>query len=329
VTCAASSFNLINGAKAENVFWVLGTSLTMGNDSTLVGNVLAGSAITINRNGVLLGRAIPQAALTCATNCDIDATLTTVVVIGAGGDPHFKTWSQDRYNYHGECDLVFMSVPDFASGIGMDLHIRTKLREQMSFIDSAAVRIGNSILEVKGGVDGSYWLDGVENAVFPNTISGFTITYTKPTKKSRVFDIDIGNGEHIMLKSFKMFMSVSIQNGGLESFGNSVGLMGDYKSGTILGRDGVTNFDGDFLGFGQEWQVKADEVKLFHLTEGVHAPEICKLPSPTDIKRRRLGSGISEEAAQKACASVADMDDREWCVFDVMATGDSEMAGAY
>jgi hypothetical protein len=70
-TCAGSEIVLLNGAKAENVFWVLGTGLTMGADSTLVGNVLAGSAITIGTNAKIVGRAIAQTAVTCETACAI------------------------------------------------------------------------------------------------------------------------------------------------------------------------------------------------------------------------------------------------------------------
>jgi hypothetical protein len=77
-TCAGSNIVLLNGAKAENVFWFLGTALTMGADSTLVGNVLAGSAITIGANGNILGRAIAQTAVTCATGCIIVSPPTTL-----------------------------------------------------------------------------------------------------------------------------------------------------------------------------------------------------------------------------------------------------------
>jgi hypothetical protein len=73
-TCAESEIVLLNGAKQENVFWVLGTSLTMGADSLLVGNVLAGSAITIGTNGKIMGRAITQTAMTCETACTIETS---------------------------------------------------------------------------------------------------------------------------------------------------------------------------------------------------------------------------------------------------------------
>jgi hypothetical protein len=73
-TCAGSQIVLLNGARKENVFWVLGTALTMGADSILVGNVLAGSAITIGTNAKIVGRAIAQTAMTCETACTIETS---------------------------------------------------------------------------------------------------------------------------------------------------------------------------------------------------------------------------------------------------------------
>ena len=70
-TSAKSKVVLLNGAMAENVFWVLGTALIMGADSVLVGNVLAGSSITMGTNAKISGRAIAQAAITCATACTV------------------------------------------------------------------------------------------------------------------------------------------------------------------------------------------------------------------------------------------------------------------
>jgi hypothetical protein len=71
VTCAHSEIVLLNNAQAANVFWVLGSALTMGNDSILQGTVLAKSAITINTNGKLCGRAIATTEVTCATACSV------------------------------------------------------------------------------------------------------------------------------------------------------------------------------------------------------------------------------------------------------------------
>jgi hypothetical protein len=46
VIAANTSFILINGVKAENVYWALGTAATLGANSALEGFILAGTATT-------------------------------------------------------------------------------------------------------------------------------------------------------------------------------------------------------------------------------------------------------------------------------------------
>ena len=49
----------------------------------------------------------------------------------------------------GECDLVLVHIDDFQNGLPLDIHIRTKIRyEDYSYIESAAIKIGDDILEV-------------------------------------------------------------------------------------------------------------------------------------------------------------------------------------
>jgi hypothetical protein len=82
LTCAGCKIVLINSAKPENVFWIIGTALTMGDDSILVGTVLAGSAVTIGLNSMICGDVIAQTAITCSGVCDIgfgDSVCTTVM----------------------------------------------------------------------------------------------------------------------------------------------------------------------------------------------------------------------------------------------------------
>lgn len=71
ITAANTQIVLKNGAQAKNVYWVLGTALTMGAHSVIRGTVLAGSAITIGTGGKIYGRAIAQTAVTCATACSV------------------------------------------------------------------------------------------------------------------------------------------------------------------------------------------------------------------------------------------------------------------
>jgi hypothetical protein len=64
VTAADTHFILKNGAKAENVFWALGTAATLGANSIVEGSILAGTAITFGTQSELHGCALAQSAVT-------------------------------------------------------------------------------------------------------------------------------------------------------------------------------------------------------------------------------------------------------------------------
>ena len=111
----------------------------------------------------------------------------------------------------------------------------------------------------------------------------------------------------------------------------SHGLVGVYPSGSMLGRDGVTLYE-DPDQFGQAWQVlPTDPVLLTQDDENrVQYPDQCRMPDPKAKVGRRLGeSSIQKEAAEAACEHVLDEIEFQHCVFDVMATNDLDLAGAY
>jgi hypothetical protein len=64
VTAADTYFILINGAKAENVLWVLGSAATLGARSVVQGSILAKTAITFGAQSILHGCALAQSAVT-------------------------------------------------------------------------------------------------------------------------------------------------------------------------------------------------------------------------------------------------------------------------
>jgi uncharacterized repeat protein (TIGR01451 family) len=74
-TASASNVNLVNGAHASNVFWVVGSSATLGTNSTLQGSILALTSITVTTGTVLNGRALARnGAVTLDSN-----TITALV----------------------------------------------------------------------------------------------------------------------------------------------------------------------------------------------------------------------------------------------------------
>jgi hypothetical protein len=67
-TAVASAITLLNG-NSVNIFWQVGTSATIGVNSTFYGNILADQSITINSGAVINGRAMGiHGAVTLDTN---------------------------------------------------------------------------------------------------------------------------------------------------------------------------------------------------------------------------------------------------------------------
>ncbi|MEP7085921.1 MAG: ice-binding family protein [Gemmatimonadota bacterium] len=56
----AGNIVLINGAKAGNVYWVVGSSATLGTSSQWQGNIIALTSITLVDNATLIGRALAR-----------------------------------------------------------------------------------------------------------------------------------------------------------------------------------------------------------------------------------------------------------------------------
>jgi len=252
------------------------------------------------------------------------------------GDPHFKTWAGEFYDFHGVCDLVLIKNPEFENGLGMDIHLRTTRTRMWSYVSSAAIRIGEDILEVIGGPEERKLLiNGVpeeisnanRRAALMPTLSGYPINFNHVSKKQREIAIDLGEGEMIVFKTWNSFVSVQVKHGSHTHFQSSAGLMGSFPSGLKLARDNTSVID-DLDIFGEEWQVLSSEPKLFHNIEGPQHPNRCQVPSKTEMRRRLAKSTVTLEDAKKACANMNN-DMMDLCVFDVIATGDESIVGVY
>jgi YVTN family beta-propeller protein len=77
-TASGSSVMLTNGAQARNVFWQVGSSATLGTNSTMQGNVLALASITLTTNVTLVGRAL---ALNGAVTLDSDTVSACACIL--------------------------------------------------------------------------------------------------------------------------------------------------------------------------------------------------------------------------------------------------------
>jgi hypothetical protein len=239
------------------------------------------------------------------------------------GDPHFSTWSGEKYDFHGQCDLVLVRNHGFADGLGMDIHIRTKIHNDWSAVESAAIKIGDEVFEISGRE--GHWLNGVADPELPAFLGRFEVSVGKPGPNTRRFVVHLGNGQKVRITTFKEFISVAFDD--LKDFEGSDGLLGAYGTGYKVSRDGKTIIN-DWNAFGQEWQVLATDPKLFHVDESPQYPEKCLIPSKVkDVSRRRL-NGLVYTEAEEACSHVYGVE-RDDCIFDVLATADVDMAGAY
>ncbi|CAJ1939578.1 unnamed protein product [Cylindrotheca closterium] len=251
-----------------------------------------------------------------------------------GGDPHFTTWSNEHYEYHGQCDLTLVKDADFIEGKGLDIQIRTKVVRFWSYIKSVAIKIGDDILEIEGSpnaddAEAHYWIN-YEYQGDLDTFAGFPVTQELPSVYKRHYIIKVNESTSIVVQLYKEFVRVKF-NGDQSVFGNTIGLLGNYKTGQLLARDGSTVMD-DFAEFGDEWQVLPSEPRLFHEVSEPQFPELCIKPEdPRGERKRRLAeSSISIEAAEAACGSaLTDPLTIKDCVYDILATQDLDMVGAF
>jgi hypothetical protein len=84
ITATSAIVSLIGSAQAGNVYWLVGSSATLGTSTTMVGNIIASQSITMNTSATLNGRAFALvAAVTLDTNtiiahdCSINPCSTT------------------------------------------------------------------------------------------------------------------------------------------------------------------------------------------------------------------------------------------------------------
>ncbi|KAL3934536.1 MAG: hypothetical protein SGBAC_009763 [Bacillariaceae sp.] len=307
-------------------------------ESDLVAKLDAGGSYTITGfGGVSAGDVLIE-----VVSIENDVATIKVTAPGStcvpevGGDPHITTWAHEHYEFHGQCDLVMAKDEKFANGLGLDVHIRTKLVRYWSYIKNVAIRIGNDILEIEGSSnpeknEATYWIN-YEYQGELSEFAGFPVAFETSSLSKSHYVIDLNSkypGVKIFIKIYKEFVRVKL-DGGVEPFGNTSGLLGNFHTGKTLARDGRTVMD-DFTEFGQEWQVIPSEPKLFHSSEDPQFPKKCIEPEdPRGDRRRRLKeSEISVQQAERACATLKDPLAIKDCVYDILATQDIDMVGAF
>ena len=121
ITASGSVVQLINGAQECNIFWVVGSSATLGTGSVFVGNILALSSITVTNGVTVHGRALARnAAVTLdndvftAPTCAQAAPVTTV----AGGGTTLPGNTVRRIPATGSPEQAQVLVATFLVAVG-------------------------------------------------------------------------------------------------------------------------------------------------------------------------------------------------------------------
>ena len=60
--------------------------------------------------------------------------------------------------------MVLVDNPSFMNGLGMLIHVRTKIETWWSYVESSAVRIGDGTVQITGGKQGQWlFINGIPN----------------------------------------------------------------------------------------------------------------------------------------------------------------------
>jgi len=75
-------------------------------------------------------------------------------------------------------------------------------RSHFALDTDTAVKIGSDVLQISSY--GAYMLNGVSQATLPAKMADlFQVTHTQVNDKQHVFDIEVDDGEHIIISTFK------------------------------------------------------------------------------------------------------------------------------
>jgi len=245
------------------------------------------------------------------------------------GDPHFNTFHGYRFSYHGECDLVLVYNQHFSRGSGLRVHIRTKIRQSYSFVQGAAVQIGNEVFEI---TTKKYFLNGEVVHDLPDNFAGYKMEYLNSLNwcakrnctDTVIVKLDLDEDGSIHVATYKGFLYVKVRGG--EAFQNATGILGSTGVDGQFARDGNQVFD-DML-FAEGWQVLDKEPKLFVNNRYPQHPDSCIAPPENTMRRIIDASGSLYKIALTACSS-AGKADKDFCIFEVIETGDVDMAMPY
>jgi hypothetical protein len=178
ITAADTYFVLINGAKASNVLWVLGTAATLGARSIMEGSIIAGTSITFGTMSEIRGCAIAQNAATFEARGYVNVKVHNIgdnCPNGLGQCENFGIHARATITFAGAADSVItngdLGVAPGTSVTG-NHHIEGGAREYGTLDFSNRVMFQHADLRSRRS-DEHYWGVGIKqiggSTIYPGT----------------------------------------------------------------------------------------------------------------------------------------------------------------
>ena len=114
--------------------------------------------------------------------------------------------------------MMLLKSNSFGKGLGLQVQIRTTGRRAYSYIESAAIRIGDDTLEV--GSWGDYFFNGVARASPKDmAFAGlYRIEQRAVSNKQQRFEISLGpNNEKMIVSTMKDMVNVRVEKASAET----------------------------------------------------------------------------------------------------------------
>lgn len=221
---------------------------------------------------------------------------------------------------------------------GLDLHIRTTIEEWYSYIEAAALRLGEYVLQVEQ--DGltinkkHYSFGEIRDLPEPMRLGDaeegyfYDIEVLELDEDQTKIRVQLQEHSEIFFTFYKQFLHILV-SGNTVHFADSVGLLGEFGSGAMRARDG--HVIGNMEEFAFDWQVNPEkDIQLFPVAREPQLPkEKCRMPTEPAPSRRNLRSDkVMYNKAVEACSHKSGAR-FELCVEDVVATGEVGLATAW
>ena len=224
--------------------------------------------------------------------------------------------------------LLTTTLEESSEQNNLTIHIRTRRVRQWSAIDSISVKVGNEVAEI-GSKDGKLYRNGSQVTLINTPAMNVGPATSKKKKLTHKFVFDGDKNMEVTTNTRTQMIYVSLSG----NYPNATkGILGSPSKPGFYGRDG-TDMNGDINAFVQSWQVTDKDPKLFRDQPYPQFPEKCvyktqrsKQDSPSKERRLKQMDGISMEEATSACASHRSGPLKQFCISDVIQTGDLTIA---